>query len=465
MELLQPDEIAVITRRHYNAGQTTDLDQIIRRQKVDPKIKLLLCTCLISEGVNIKNANIGRIYTVDLRCTDTFRQFVARFRKLETVNIFSILGAERDLQPEFFFPAALELAERFEAAQLQARHLQSRQQYWSKDYDVDELPYLEQIQRQIDYHHESKLLQLVYHDGREWRADVLHVLSSLRGRMLATANNCYFYSRLREVGFSVLRIQQLVVEEEVAQAVDTARAVSQLAEEAFLDELRQELATPDIHTPVNGLYLLYRERGNRHGMEQLRRLAGDLIEEDDAATLAWLTLNRRRLNREARDLILRTVRLYSMGVQQREDYLSMSKAEWRRRLRRLTFHFENEAFEQRGNRKKMLAEHKEEIRIKRRMAELIDQHAGREMNPQELQELLRVMNARRSSGTVIDVMSLSPAQAVNLALEVSASETVGQGRSRTIVLGRKWSANHPPPGAVSCWNLSANPLRILAFSG
>ena len=465
MELLQPEEIAVITRRHYNDGHTEGLNEIIRYQKVNTGIKLLLCTCLISEGVNIKNTNVGRVYTVDLRCPDTFRQFVARFRKLETVNVFSILGAERDLQPEFFFPAELELAERFEAAQLQARHLQRRLQHWTSDYDAEELPFMDQIQRQIDYRHESKLMRLVYRDGQEWRADVLHVLSALRGRMLATGNNCYFYTTLRRFGFTVLRVEQVVVGDAVAESVDVAQESSKAREQDFSKMLREELLSSDPFLPINALYLQYREQGNRHAMARLRQLAGDLIEEDDATTLAWLTTNRRRMNREARDLIMRTVMLRYMGVGDKAEFLSMSKSAWRQQLRQLTFHFENQAFEQRCNRKKMLAEHKEEIRIKRRMAELVDQHAGQEMSPQELQQLLCVMNARKTTGQVIDVMALSPAQVLNIVLEVSASDTIGHGRSRSVFLRSKWSAEYPPPGAADCRRLLADPLQILAFTG
>ncbi len=466
MKLLQPDEIAVITRRHYNDGHTEGLNEIIRYQKVAPGIKLLLCTCLISEGVNIKNTNVSRIYTVGLRCPDTFRQFIARFRKLETVNVFSILEAERDLQPEFFFPAELELAERFEAATLQAKHLQRRLRHWESDYDTDELPFLDEIQRQIDYRHESKLMRLVYRDGKEWRADVLHVLSHLRGRMLATGNNCYFYTTLRRIGFHVLRVEQVVLSEAVEEAVDVAHAAKQVVQKDFLEGLREELQSPDLFTPVNALYFHYREQGNRHAMARLRHLADDLIEEEDASTLAWLATHRRHLDRDARDLIMRSVVLRYFGIHDRAEYLALSKTAWRRQLRQWTFHFENEAFAQRSNRKKMLPEHKEEIRIKRRMAELIDQHAGEEMTPEELQQLISVMNWRKpDTGKVVDVMALSPAQVLNIALEVSATTTIGHGRSRSVILGRKWSVDYLPAGAVACRKLVANPLLILAFTG
>lgn len=466
LKLLQPDEIAIITRRHYNAGHVADLNAIIRRQKVDSRIKLLLCTCLISEGVNIKNTNLGRIYTVGLRCPDTFRQFVARFRKLETVNVFSILEAERDLQPEFFFPAELELNERLEIAQLQALHLQRRNQFWERDYDADELSFLDQIQQEIDYSYKRKIMRLVYHDGSEWRADVLHVLSYLRGRMLATANNCYFYTSLRRIGFQVLRVEQVSLNDTVTEAVDTAHASGKREAKDFLDHLRDELLSASCPTLITALYLHYREQGNRHAMARLRKLSGDLIEEEDPAALVWLTTNRHRMNRDARELIMRTVILRHMGIRDQSSYLRLSKSNWRRQLRQLIFHFENLAFEQRSSRKKMLTAHKEEIRIKRRIANLIDQHAGEEMRPDQLLELVRVMNWRKpKTREVVDVLALSPAQALNVVLEVTASETVGQGRSRFVRLGHKWSAGSPPPGAEDCQVLMTNPLHMLALTG
>jgi len=283
--------------------------------------------------------------------------------------------------------------------------------------------------------------------------------------MLATGNNCYFYSSLRRIGFEVLRVEQVVVSEEVAEAVGNAAAASKVDEQNFLEELREELLSSDVCTPINALYLLCKEQGNRHAQARLRRLAGDLIEEDDATTLAWLAIHRRRLSRPARDLIMRTVMLRYLGVEERREFLGLSKSEWRRQLKRLTFYFENETFGVRGNRKKMHAEHKEEIRIKRRMAELVNQRAGEEISPQQLQQLVSVMNYRKLDGQVVDVMALSPAQVINIVLEVTDSVAVGHGRSRSVILGRKWSAGHPPSGVLACRDMLLNPLRILAFTG
>jgi len=147
---LQEDQVATISRSHYNRGEADSLDDIISKQKIKPGIKLLLCTCLISEGVNIKNRNVGRIFTVGLRCVDTFRQFIARFRKMKVVNVFSILPTERDLLPDFFAFADEELLDNLERADLQARQLERSKKRHQQEFNDQELPFMNQIDQHIN---------------------------------------------------------------------------------------------------------------------------------------------------------------------------------------------------------------------------------------------------------------------------------------------------------------------------
>ncbi|MEL7163521.1 MAG: hypothetical protein AAFN92_22375, partial [Bacteroidota bacterium] len=254
LKYLAEDEIAIISRTHYDAGKSPDLDDIIRNQKINPRIKLLLCTCLISEGVNIKNTNVGRIYTVGLRCEDTFRQFIARFRKLKTVNVFSILEAERDLRPEFFQSAKMELLENLERAKLQAKHLRRRKYAYQGDYDETELPFLDQIEGTEEYHYRNQLFNLIYQDG-DWHADPLHVLAAIHGRKLATSNNCYFYTRLRANNFSVFRVKRTPTDELVEETINVQHESAKAIRKEFRKKLLEDLTSfPD--EPINALYLL-----------------------------------------------------------------------------------------------------------------------------------------------------------------------------------------------------------------
>jgi hypothetical protein len=366
LNYLTEEEIAVISRTHYDAGESPDLDDIIRDQKINPKIKLLLCTCLISEGVNINNTNVGRIYTVGLRCEDTFRQFIARFRKLKTVNVFSILEAERDLRPEFFQSAKMELLENLERAELQADHLRRRMEAYQCDYGEAEIPFLDQIERNKEYHYRNQLLNLVYQDG-DWYANPLHVLAAIHGRKLATSNNCYFYTRLRANNFSVFRVKRTPTHELVEETINTQQETAKAVRKDFRKTLLEDLISyPD--EPINALYLLYHEKDNRHGLHTLRTLVPGLLDDCDGATGAqYLGQHRQHLDNYATRRILRLAQLHALKVQDKAPFLSMSIADFSHEYQATLFHFEQLVADDPELRKQMLPAHKEEVRIKQQI--------------------------------------------------------------------------------------------------
>lgn len=472
MGLLKTEEIAIISRRHYNDGETDNLDDIITHQRVNPRIKLMMCTCLISEGINIKNTNVGRIFTVGLRCPDTFRQFIARFRNLTQVDVFSILEAETDLREEFFLPAELELETNLSIARIQATHNEKCAKYWEREYDDDELAYLDQIKQSTTYDFKSKLINLVYHENGTWQVDILHLLARIRGRKIATSNNCYFYTRLSEIGFEVLRVQGLQTPEPIQQAVTDTVETEKVAQKDFLQSLAEQLAT-DPTLLFNALYLLYQEKGNRHGMAELRALVGETISEHPVDAVAWLQLNRRRLNRKACKLILRRAKLHFFGIQEVAEAMSCSQAIWDQALRSLTFFFELQAYANRANRKRMQTGHKEEIRIKKGLAQHLATRAGELLSPRQLQAFIQPLisvpdpnpDPKASKPGTISVLALSSAQLIRLVSEITDAKITGSGRYRAVLLGQNWSPDHPPLFADQCSNLIANPLKILALSG
>jgi hypothetical protein len=370
---LQEDQVATISRSHYNRGEASSLDDIIIRQKVKPGIKLLLCTCLISEGVNIRNRNVGRIFTVGLRCEDTFRQFIARFRKLKVVNVFSILPTERNLLPDFFASAEEELRANLELAELQARQLERSEEYWQREYGVEDLPFLSDIEHSKRYQYRNHLLNLSYQDDRpghsnSWRANALHVLAAIHGRKVATANNCYFYTRLWSVGFTVLRVRKKATGDLVDDAISEAGQVQKEERIAFFESLLENL----MHDPipvVNALLLWYAEQGNRHGRASLQQLIPDLLDDVRGATGArYLTEHRRRFDEKARTRILCFARLHALGVADKEALLRLTPTEFNRQYRAAKFHFEQQLYEDPAARKLLKSEHKEEIRIKQHIA-------------------------------------------------------------------------------------------------
>ncbi|MEO0733124.1 MAG: DEAD/DEAH box helicase family protein, partial [Bacteroidota bacterium] len=492
---LTEDEIAIISRTHYDAGKSPDLDDIIRNQKINPRIKLLLCTCLISEGVNIKNTNVGRIYTVGLRCEDTFRQFIARFRKLKTVNVFSILEAERDLRPEFFQSAEMELLENLERAKLQAKHLRRRKDAYQCDYDETELPFLDQIEGTEEYYYRNQLFNLVYLDG-DWHADPLHVLAAIHGRKLATSNNCYFYTRLRANNFSVLRVKDIKTDESVEETINAQHETAKATRKDFREKLLEDL-TSYPEDPINALYLLYQEKDNRHGLQTLRTLVPDLLDDCDGTTGAqYLGQHRRHLDDYTKRRILRFAKLHALGVHDKTPFLSMSIADFNHEYQAALFHFEQLVADDSELRKRMLPAHKEEVRIKQKIVttlalvlQPIKEGPEDSLQPiaslsgeallQRLVPLLSVPRPhhlplqpapryRKSKSNsplerlvAFDILGLTPAKAINLLRRIMHTTVTGHGRYRTITIGAPFSKTNPPSLAALATKLIQNPVAVL----
>ena len=500
---LREDQIATISRRHYNRGEADDLNDIISRQKIKPHIKLLLCTCLISEGVNIKNRNVGRIFTVGLRDEDTFRQFIARFRKLKVVNVFSILPAERDLLPDFFSFADEELLDNLELAELQAHQLQRSKTRWQNEYATENLPFLPDIERSKNYEYRNHLLNLAYQHDKEWVADPLHVLAAIHGRKVATANNCYFYTRLRAVGFIVLRVKKKPSADMVDEAITKAGQAQKEKRKAFHEALLKDLLY-DPGPVVNALFFWYAEQGNRHGRANLQQLAPDLLDDVQGATGAqYLSRHRRRWNEKARTRILCFCRLLALGVVDKESFLRLTPAEFNRQFRATKFHFEQQLFNDPEGRKLMKPEHKEEVRIKQHIARhLTPDPPSQNQEPStsppfggpggsakmvgralldRFKPLLLVHRIQpppygrglpppssfrppaRSSADqgLIDLLGLTPARAINLVRNITHCTVKGSGRYRTITVNAAFTTDNPPPLAALAVNLLTSPEKVL----
>ena len=486
---LAPDQIAVVSRSHYNRGEASGLDDIIRDERVRPAIRLLLCTCLISEGVNIRNTNVGRVFTVGLRCEDTFRQFIARFRKLMVLNVFSILEAERDLHPDFFPSAEQELSENTERAALQSRHLSQRERAWREEYADDELPFLDDIERENESTYatpgsayRNRLLQLTYAESRRWQPDILHALAAIHGRKLATANNCYFYTRLRNAGCTVLRVQRLTTADLIEEMIEARGRDEKCTLQVFRERLLRDLLhTPRI--PLNALLLWYQEQGNRHGQALLRTLCPGMLDTASGASgAAYLHRHRREWTAANRRLIVRTARLHFLGVTNPEPYLHASIAAFGLAYRAAVFYFEYTLYHKLSTRKLLQSAHKEEIRIKHRIRKHLGADAGAEFSGKallaHLQPLLRVRrvspspsdNQAAPSSTTLDLTGLTPARAINLVRELLPTQVTGSGRSRTLTLLPPDSEADPatayfPPLAREARHLLREPRRVLQILG
>lgn len=95
------NEIAILTQE--TKGQKP-YKQIIDDEKLDNRIKIVLCTMLISDGINVDNEDIGVIYILDESNLILFRQFYRRFRNFNG-HIFDFIKPEKNVNQNIDCPA------------------------------------------------------------------------------------------------------------------------------------------------------------------------------------------------------------------------------------------------------------------------------------------------------------------------------------------------------------------------
>lgn len=474
--ILQKEEIEIITRYHYNCGEHRIFHEIAQSSEIKTKVKLVLCTCLIAEGVNINNTNIGRIYTVGIRCPDSFRQFIARFRKMAVLDVFCIQPRERDLAPDFFLPAGIELAEAIERGELQARHLERRREACYEDLDADELPYADQIADAFHYEYTSEIFREIYfRDGRPI-VDRLRILAGIRDRMLASANNCYFYSQLnRYPNIKIYAAEDYYVEDSIKDEVQASRKEQQANREGIEANLRGQLLA-DPATLVKAFYLYYQRAGNRLGTGFLKRLAAGLLEEaDETEAKKLLSERKEQFQKKWYRKIIRTfVRLHFIDCPPDviAEELERPTKEFEERWQAFITWAELRLYENKRRRKLLRAVHREDIRAKY----FIQKHllkAGPQITVRELRSMIQTIFNRRSysrdlSVEVVEQVALvNDAQAERLLRALFRVRNYGHGarggasRQRRFEILEKWDDGNVPFLADSGAWMRRNWLKII----
>ena len=85
---LGAEQIATIYDHHL-IDEDANYQGIIEDSLLKPEIRLLLTTSKINDGVNIYNTDVQRVIVVNEICTDSFIQFIARFRRLDKISVSS----------------------------------------------------------------------------------------------------------------------------------------------------------------------------------------------------------------------------------------------------------------------------------------------------------------------------------------------------------------------------------------
>ena len=174
---------------------------ILNKQKIGNQTKIILSTCLIAEGININNVNIGNIYTVNVSCIDMIRQYVARFRKLDRLQLNIIYSPNQSIKKSFRddTESNIESQEAIAKAHLR-RYEKKRTKAWEtlSNYDAEYYDSIEDNPATKEMRKNN-----VYFYGDQYHVDQLNILSNEYGRKIKSAPNCYIFAQLDKLGWIV----------------------------------------------------------------------------------------------------------------------------------------------------------------------------------------------------------------------------------------------------------------------
>jgi hypothetical protein len=276
--ILKDSDIDIITREHIDNGDAKTIGQIINGGVIDGK-KLILTTCILSEGISINNYNVGEVYAVGVNCPDKFRQWVARFRKMKDIEVTSILPPEKRISIDFKDKSKAIIDLEINNALGQVKFFQENRAVQLNDYDLEtEMPFLEDIEP--DYISKSSFLNLIYCVSGVPKVDILKILAKDRGRRIEGANNAYFYTVVTDNDNIQLGSLQTIETDEndkecVKQIEETAKDTENECKAQLIEYLRT-----DPSKVLNAYFFKLKKSGNRRGKAFALTTVGGLIDQD-----------------------------------------------------------------------------------------------------------------------------------------------------------------------------------------
>jgi hypothetical protein len=226
--ILTEEDVEVVSRADINGDTKKVYNQIVKTGKITG-VKLVLATCIIAEGVDILNTNVGNIFTVKINCVDSLKQFSARFRLMEGVTVYSIRGKEKILSKGFFLNTEIEV-ERMEAeAGIKIRSMNHQREYNEHITDFSEADLYYYDDMNPTYNYKTDLFKNTYTTMEgEVAVDILRILAIERNRKLYGLNNAAFYSELAEHDNIILQGNETAItsketEEAVEEIITTTK--------------------------------------------------------------------------------------------------------------------------------------------------------------------------------------------------------------------------------------------------
>lgn len=285
---LTQKDIAIITRDDVSDGTHAVYNGIINRSQIEGA-KVVLSTCLIAEGINIENTNIGEVVTVGVNCPDSFRQYVARFRSMAKIDVISIMPPERLLSNTFFLPATEQYSYMQSIAEVHRVFVAKSVEQYGDDIEMIDaglMPYVDDVRP--NYKYRSELFTGVYSDdaGRV-QIDTLYMCAAIRERGLKKSNNAYFYSQILSdnihlSGTGAIDVSQTT---DALSLVKDAKDILKAIKNDVMTRLRVDLQRHPAAV-VSAYYERVRKSGNRHAVSRLEALVPGLLNEPTAEAYA-----------------------------------------------------------------------------------------------------------------------------------------------------------------------------------
>ena len=373
--ILKADEIEIITRADINAGTKRIYNQITAKENKIHGIKLVLCTCLIAEGIDIKNTNVGNIFAVNVKDSDLLRQFVARFRKMETVNVRMILPAEKDLKDDFFLKAIDQIELSKDTAKTQERIYARSLSRHFEDYDNNDLEFYDDVKPEYDYL--SREFDKIYLDKNgKAHIDILRILAEVKQRETDSANNCYLLSKLDALdNFHIITNSDTAHTDDIEDAAELLAASAEIEKErkaALLSRLKEDLKEQS--EIVVKAYQMQKQRNKDHHADNFVNVtANDLTESaTDADALTYLTNNTEILeDAKCRNLIRAFCKMYLVGADAQtisEEIDNYNESQFNKTWKAIRTGIEMKMYEIRRERKKFVPMHKLDLKVRKAAA-------------------------------------------------------------------------------------------------
>ena len=457
---LQPHQIQVFSRNHYERGGTSAFDDLERLQQIREGVRLVLCTSIISEGVNIKNTNVGQVYSVGVYCPDTVRQFAARFRCMDVTDLFLILKPGNAPGRDFSRDAEGLLAYLTDRAQLTATHATRL----SKHQGADDLT-------------RSEFFPHIMPDpaGEGYMVDRLAILADVRRQMIKNAPPAYLLARLAEFdGFDVYTVEDAQLDSEAVDGLKASQKATRDAQLDALDRLRGELVErPEV--ALAALYRHYQATRDSNAAKDLRHLAADaLARVPDLDALEWGERHRATLDDKAgRELIRRTAQLHFAGVADLVPWLNLSAREWGKEWTRTRTAYGLAVVNDRKQARHLPAGLRLDLKAKQLIGEQIDAYLaanGPTVSDLQLAELIQkvftTVDRRTGVHSARCLVDITRGRAVQLAGELYHVSTTRHGDRRLVTFGDR--QGHLSTGmdfVCICTAFREDPLKIKGLRG